>query len=97
MRLIRLTVLSALFLGLFAGIGQAKYQPEHDQSVSLTVAPELVQHDGSLGRKSFALQEGAHRRATKASGQSVDHFYVWVYVNGQPLLAVDPAWVEATE
>ncbi|MDB4896599.1 MAG: hypothetical protein JWN15_2861 [Firmicutes bacterium] len=39
-------------------------------------------------------QQGqVHSTVTGLTGQSVDHSYVWVDVNGQKVLAIDPVCV----
>jgi hypothetical protein len=94
MKLLRVLGVICFCLTLASGMAIADYQPGHDLIVPVNAAPSLLNFDGSTGAASFALQEGAHTAITNSSGQSVDHFYVWVYVNGQPVLAVDPCWVD---
>lgn len=90
MRTLAITLISLL---LTASLALADYKPEGDITLSLTLAPKLVKPSGWTGTTSFALQEGLHQFITEGTGQSVDHFYVWIYVNGEPVLALDPAWM----
>lgn len=90
MKSLRFLVLTLCSLLLLAGSALADYQPEHDISVNVELAPELIQTDGSTGESSFAAQEGAHSTLTQSTGQSVSHYYIWIYLNGKPVLAVDP-------
>jgi hypothetical protein len=86
----RMLCLSSLGLLLFAGTALADYQPSQDTTLNLQVAPDLVQTSGITGQATFAAQEATHNLITKTTGQSVDHYYVWIYVNGEPAAAVDP-------
>lgn len=86
------TVLSALVL--FNGSAYAEYQSDQDVTVAVEVAPEFIETEGTTGEATFLLQEEVHEQLTTTSGESVDHYYIWIEVNGEPLLAVDPLWVE---
>lgn len=94
MRGIKLMVASTVLLAMTSGVGHAAYRSEQDRTVSLTVAPTVISTDGSTGAATFRLQEAAHKAVKKRTGAEVDHYYFWVYINGQPVLAVDPAWIE---
>lgn len=72
------------------GVAHAGYKKSQDITLSVTVLPSVIKPSGSTGDTTFALQEGAHQEVTDTTGQSIDHSYVWVEVNGQKVLAVDP-------
>lgn len=76
-----------LALGSAAAAG---YISDGDITLSVTVASELVQTSGDTGQTTFALQEGVHDSLADSTGQEVDHSYVWIQVNGEYILAVDP-------
>lgn len=61
-------------------------------SLNLKVAPSLLQPSGQTGQITYDLQEGAHSLITDQTGIAIPHYYVWVYVNGAPVAAVDPFW-----
>ncbi|MCY0902187.1 MAG: hypothetical protein OWU32_08395 [Firmicutes bacterium] len=84
-----------LFIAAFTVAGQALffssaladtgYNPSGNTTVSvnenLISAPSL-----GTGQMLFNLQEGLYQ----TSGADVNHDYVWLTVNGDPLLAIDP-------
>lgn len=90
MRLLR--ILGALLTAcmLFSGTAFAEYQSSQDVTLSVNLLPNLVSTSGSTGQTTFAVQEAVHSTLTSTTGQSVDHCYIWINVNGQPVLAVDP-------
>lgn len=92
MRITRLLAAATCGVLLLAGTAFADYRPDQDVSVSVTVLPGVLPSTSGMGtgETTFALQEAAHETVTSETGQSVDHFYVWVYVNGEPVAAVDP-------
>ncbi len=95
MRHYRWITMSILLVCLMSGIGHAAYLSNQDEKVSVTVAPSLLTTSGSTGQTTFQTQEALHNQLSSTSGISVDHYYTWIYLNGEPVLAVDPAWVEA--
>ncbi|HLN64388.1 MAG TPA: hypothetical protein VK464_22945 [Symbiobacteriaceae bacterium] len=76
-----------MVMGLATTAG-AEYRSDQDVTIDLS-APVSVAGD-STAATSFETQEAAHEAVTETTGTSVDHSYVWVSVNGDPLLAVDP-------
>lgn len=91
--------LGLAFLGLILTTGPAlaAHRAEHDITLNLTVAPSLLQPSGATGSGTYAAQEGAHQAVTHGTGQSVDHYYLWLYLNGQPVAAIDPLWVSGRQ
>lgn len=94
MKALRTMAVLGLLLVVTAGVAQAGYLSSHDKKLSLTVLPGLIQPSGETGEATFQLQEGAHDLLTSSTGQSVDHYYIWVEVNGEDVLAVDPFWMD---
>lgn len=90
MKLLKPVLLTLCAILLLTGSALADYQPEHDIVLNIELAPDLIETDGSTGEASFAAQEEAHALLTRSTGQSVGHFYIWIYLNGKPVLAVDP-------
>lgn len=76
-----------MVMGLATTAG-AEYRSDKDFTLNLS-APVSVS-GGSTAAASFETQESVHQAVTETTGTSVDHSYVWVSVNGDPLLAVDP-------
>jgi hypothetical protein len=93
MKLLRVIGGLGLCLALTSGVALADYQQGSDLTLSATAAPTVLNLSGTTtGTGSFALQEAVHNAITGSTGQSVDHYYVWIVVNGQPVLAIDPIW-----
>lgn len=77
---------------LFAGAAGAAYVQEADKKISINTGLNLLL-PANTGKLTFDLQEAVHNKVTGATGVEVDHFYFWVEVDGQSVLAVDPARV----
>jgi hypothetical protein len=75
---------------LWVGVAFADYNSDGDIVVSVTVLPETVETSDSTGETTFELQESVHTQAYESTGQEVDHSYIWVEINGNKVLAVDP-------
>lgn len=81
---------SVLLVLLLGSVAMADYDPARDQTVSVQVLPGTVTTTGDTGSLTFETQETVHSTVTDTSGTSVDHYYIWVDVNGTPVLAIDP-------
>lgn len=68
-----------------------------DIVLSVNLAPSLITTSGSTGQTTYQAQEGAHEAVTDSTGQEIEHFYIWLYVNGQPVAAIDPVWVSGRQ
>lgn len=66
------------------------YDSSNDITISTTIAPDQVQTSDSTGQTTFETQEAVHQLVNDSTGQEVSHSYVWVEVNGNQVLAVDP-------
>lgn len=73
---------------LFAGTAGAAYLSGSDKTLSINTGLTLpsLNTDGTT----FKLQESVHNTLTDATGVEVDHYYYWIEVDGQKVLAVDP-------
>jgi hypothetical protein len=83
----RIVLMTAVALFLLTGTALA------DSTLSLTALPQLLQTSSATGSSTFAAQEQVHSTITGLTGQSIDHSYVWVELNGAQVLAVDPVCV----
>jgi hypothetical protein len=88
-RFILLVSLLLIVQVLFAGFASASYNPQNDKSINLYL-PINVPIKGTASL-TFNLQQAAQKTVSNTTGLSVDYFYIWVNVNGQPIAAVDPA------
>jgi len=91
----RTLVIGALIVAcqmLFAGMSSAAtYSSSDDQHINLTLpvsVPKL-----NTGNLTFNLQQSLYTNVINPTGLSFNYFYLWVTVNGDPILAVDPAKV----
>lgn len=74
---------------LVGGTASAAYLSTNDLTVNLLPGSGL-ELPGDTGTVTYDLQEGVHDTITDLTGVSVDHSYIWVEVDGEPVLAVDP-------
>jgi len=74
---------------LFSGAASAAYNSTGDLTLNLLPGSGL-QLPGDTGTATYELQEGVHDTVTDLTGISVDHSYIWVNVDGEPVLAIDP-------
>jgi hypothetical protein len=81
-----------LFQTLFLGIAGAEYQEENDIVLSIDTGIEVI--DFPLGEEDaqmmFDAQENIHKVISDYTGFEVDHCYIWIEVNGERVLAIDP-------
>jgi hypothetical protein len=87
----RLTTIVAILLVvqlLIAGVAGAAYNAQDDMKVNVNVPVSLP----SLNTAGFTFytQESVHSSLYNTSNVSVDHSYIWIYVNGKPVAAIDP-------
>lgn len=84
-----LALVCALFI-LGAGSASAAYLPEYDTTISINTGLELVIPIDTASL-SFQLQEALHNTITENTGIEIDHYYIWIELDGQQVLAIDPA------
>jgi hypothetical protein len=87
--LVLVLVLQVLWVGAVAA-QSSSYNSENDITLSVTVAEDQVQTSDETGEATFEAQEEAHQTFTDNSGEEVEHFYIWIEVNGNKVAAVDP-------
>ncbi|MGZ4032166.1 MAG: 8-amino-7-oxononanoate synthase [Tumebacillaceae bacterium] len=73
---------------LSVGVAHADYQPAYDQTINLTLPMNVP--DLGTAQASFQLQQQLQQQVTEVTGVSEDYYYIWVNVNGTPVLAIDP-------
>jgi hypothetical protein len=79
---------------------EAAYLSEYDKYVEVSyeearkIADLFGLQDISLGeetaRLSFEMQESLIAKAEKILNTEIDHYYIWLTVNGEPVLGIDP-------
>ena len=91
MKKILLMFAAVLLLKTFVvGEAGARYVKESDKTISLNTGLNLS-IPFNTGQKSFKLQESIHKNLKKTTGIEIDYFYIWLEVDGQTILGVDPA------
>lgn len=75
---------------LMVGAAFAEYDSSNDITVSVDVLEGEVQTSDETGEYTFETQEGLHQLITDTSGEEVDHSYIWIEVNENKVLAIDP-------
>jgi hypothetical protein len=76
---------------LFAGFASASYNPSNDSSINIT--SPLALPTTKTASLTFNLQQAIHENITSYTGTSINYYYIWVNVNGEPIAALDPAKV----
>jgi hypothetical protein len=90
-RIIILISLLFMIQVLFAGFASASYNSSNDKSVNITAPAALpTTKTASL---TFNLQQAVQQNISSSTGTSINYYYIWVNVNGEPIAAVDPAKV----
>jgi hypothetical protein len=87
--LLTLTII-VMVQSLFVGIAGAEYLKKYDKKVSINTGLNLS-IPLNTGEKSYKLQEQTHDTLNKTTGVELDYYYIWLEVDGQPVLAIDPA------
>ncbi|WP_442598553.1 hypothetical protein [Neobacillus sp. D3-1R] len=79
----------AMLQTVFVGVAGAEYLQKSDQTISVNTGLGLYSplNTGSL---TFKTQEAIHDLLGDTTGLDVDHYYLWVEVDGNQLLGVDP-------
>lgn len=94
MKKLLLSLVAALALPVFfSNAVSAEYLAEEDQTISVETGLELEPLPLDTADLTFNLQETVHTELTDTTGVEVDHYYYWISVDNQPVLAIDPARV----
>ncbi|MHA6260128.1 hypothetical protein ACXYMX_09450 [Sporosarcina sp. CAU 1771] len=78
-----------MFQTFFVGEADARYVKKADRTISLNTGLNLFV-PFKTAERSFKLQEAVHQNLKTTTGLEVDYFYIWIELDGQPILAVDP-------
>lgn len=89
-----------LIVSLQVKPAEAAYLPEYDKYVEVTydqarqIADLLGMKNIPLGEQTakitFDVQEKIIAKIEKIIGKEIDHYYIWLTVDGQPVLGIDP-------
>ncbi len=102
MKKILLSIVAVLIFAISIAVSPAKaaYLSEHDQYVEVSyeearaIADLVGLKDVPLGeetaRISFEVQEAMIAKIESIIKKEIDHYYIWLTVNGQPVLGIDP-------
>jgi hypothetical protein len=91
MKKILLTVMVVVMLhSMVVGVAGAAYDKKSDKKISVNTGLNLS-IPFNTGKTSFELQEAVHNKLTRSTGLEVDHFYIWLELDGQTVLGIDPA------
>lgn len=97
-----LSIVAVLIFSISIAVSPAKaaYLPEYDQYVEVSyeearaIADLVGLKDVPLGeetaRISFEVQEAMIAKIESIIKKEIDHYYIWLTVNGQPVLGIDP-------
>jgi hypothetical protein len=88
-RIVLVTSLVSVFLLSFAGMASASYNPVNDQTINITAPVKLPALNTAAA--TFNIQQSLQQNVSSATGTSINYYYIWINVNGQPVAAVDPA------
>lgn len=90
----RMLIIGGLILAfqmLFSGMaGAATYDSSSDKNLNLSV-PLLTLPNLNTGALTFNAQQSLYSSIINPTGLSFNYYYYWISVNGQPILALDPA------
>jgi hypothetical protein len=87
----RVFTLFSMFLIIQAfttSIASAQYYQAND--INLNVSAPISVPNLNTGALTFGSQEQVHQILYGTSGTSIDHSYIWININGQPVVAIDP-------
>jgi hypothetical protein len=69
-------------------IASANYNQADD--IILNVNAPISVPNLNTGTLTFGSQEQVHQILFGATSTSIDHSYIWIYINGKPVVAIDP-------
>lgn len=102
MKKVLLSMVAVLIVAISIAVSPAKaeYLPEYDKyvEVSYEEAREIADLLGLEGiplgeetaRISFEVQEALIAKIETIIHKEIDHYYIWLTVNGEPVLGIDP-------
>lgn len=102
MKKLLLSIVTLLVFAMSVAISpvKAEYMSEHDKYIEVTTeqaqaAAELLGLENfplneETAQMSFELQEELIEEMEALLGTEIDHYYIWLTINGEPVLAIDP-------
>ncbi|MGD8188388.1 8-amino-7-oxononanoate synthase [Brevibacillus ginsengisoli] len=89
-----------LVMSLGMGVAGAEYLPQYDKYIEIPIdkarhfADAMGLNKFPLGeetaQRSFQFQEALIAKREAKTGKEIDHYYIWLTVDGKPVLAIDP-------
>lgn len=102
MKKVLLSMIAVMIIAISIAVSPAKaaYLPEYDQyvEVSYEEARQIADLVGLKGiplgeetaKISFDVQEALIAKIETIIKKEIDHYYIWLTVNGEPVLGIDP-------
>jgi MarR family transcriptional regulator, temperature-dependent positive regulator of motility len=97
-----ISIVAVLIFAISVAISPVKaaYLPQYDKYVEVSyeearAIADLVGLKGiplgeATANKSFEVQEAIIAKIESIIHREIDHYYIWLTVNGQPVLGIDP-------
>ena len=89
-KLLLMLAIVVMLQPLMAGEAGARYVQEANKKISINTGLNLFS-SLKTAKWSFELQEAVHDNLKTTTGLEIDYYYIWIEVDGQSILAVDPA------
>ncbi|MEW8986110.1 MAG: hypothetical protein AB2401_03745 [Bacillus sp. (in: firmicutes)] len=90
-KLLIVAVLTLALLPIFSTGADAAYVGSADKTISINTGLNLTLPINT-GALTFKLQEDLHSLVTNTTGLEIDHSYIWVELDGENVLGIDPAY-----
>jgi hypothetical protein len=88
-RFLLVIAIVAMLQTMFVGVAGAEYLKQSDKTISVNTGLGLYV-PVNTGKLTFKLQEAAHEQLQSTTGLDVDHYYLWVELDGNQVVGVDP-------
>lgn len=86
-------ITALLLIGLiqpfFVEDADAAHSKKHDRKISINTGLNIHIPVNS-GELSYELQEAIHENVTDTTGIEIDHYYLWIELDGQSIIGIDP-------
>lgn len=90
-KLLLATVLMFALSPVFSTGAEASYIASGDQTISINTGLNLSLPINT-GDLSFEVQESLHSLITDTTGIEIDHSYIWIELDGETVLGIDPPY-----
>lgn len=90
-KLLMAAVFTIALLPVFSSGAEASYIESGDQTISINTGYNLSL-PLNTGALSFQVQEDLHSLLTNTTGIEIDHSYIWVELDGETILGIDPPY-----